>query len=140
MSMTAQRRAARDKYVKRAKKLYPDCKCPQKFADTRTPCSRFDCGCGNPRRGMKGDARFTMRELRHGMSIPLIIALFCSAAVLGGCSVANFPTCRNVGKHDDAPWMGMEIEPANGPSKATPAGAVYGPSVLVGTTDVRAAP
>ena len=70
-------------------------------------------------------------------AVALVTALFCTAAVLGGCELIKPPTACNVGKGDDAPWVGMEIEPVNGPSKATPAGAVYGPSVLVGTTEVR---
>jgi hypothetical protein len=59
------RRAAREKFVKRAKKLYPDNAVPQKFADYRTPCSCHMCR--NPRHSgyVKGSAKATMQERRH---------------------------------------------------------------------------
>ncbi len=48
----AERRYKKELKVKIAKKLYPQCECPQKYADNLTPCSC--AACGNPRR-IRGD-------------------------------------------------------------------------------------
>jgi hypothetical protein len=53
------RRQAKRKKIQKAKTLYPDSACPQKFADNLTKCS---CDmCGNPRRRWK---KKTLQERR----------------------------------------------------------------------------
>lgn len=48
MGSRAERRAAKDRMKAKAKRLYPLCANPIKYADNLTVCSCL--GCGNPRR------------------------------------------------------------------------------------------
>ncbi len=56
------RRRQKDRLKRRVRKLFVGDKCPERFADNRTPCSRW-C-CGNHRHFFKGTGKLTMRERR----------------------------------------------------------------------------
>lgn len=63
MSVSASRRADKDRMKARARRLYPGNEKPQKYADHLAVCS---CAmCGNPRRFRKGEDKLTLQERRR---------------------------------------------------------------------------
>jgi hypothetical protein len=64
MSKRARRRAAKERTKAAARRLYPWCKRPERYADNLTVCSCW--GCGNPRRWLGERTRQELREEAKG--------------------------------------------------------------------------
>ena len=58
----ATRRHHEERMKKRARRIYPDMRCPERLANHLANCSCWMCG--NPRRRFKGKARLTVQERR----------------------------------------------------------------------------